>query len=170
MKPGPRVPTLCMLFSGSRARFVVYMPKIQGEFRKHHMWLRNCPSPQTVRTVDEAQFRFLVELEVAKAQRLQYCVSVLCLAVDPRAAAVDGSDLSQQTERFVAGTRSTDVVVARSPSSWSLLLVNAPAGALPSIVERITEPLGSLPWTAGAASYPETASGAEDLVHRAFGL
>ena len=153
MKPAPRVHTLCMPFQAHGLDSPSACRKFKAN-SENIIWLRNCLSPQAVRTVDETQFRFLVELEVAKAQRLQYCVSVLCLAVDPRAAAVDGSDLSQQTERFVEGTRSTDVVVARSPSSWSLLLVNAPAGALPSIVQRITEPLGSLLWTAGAASYP----------------
>ena len=86
---------------------------------------RKLPVPQIVRTVDEALFRFLVGLEVAKAQRLQYCVSVLSVTIDPRAAEVEGCSLRQ-----------------------------------------ITEPLSSVVRSAESASYPETASSVEDLVHR----
>jgi len=32
--------------------------------------------------VDDLLFRFLVDLEVQKAQRLRYCVSLVCLAAE----------------------------------------------------------------------------------------
>ena len=117
-------------------------------------------------TIDEPLFRFLVELEVAKAQRLRYCVSVVCLALDSLPG--DFSFITRMAERFIRQLRSTDVVVPYPASSLTLLLVDAEAPALSSIVGRITEHLGTLPWSAGGASYPRTASGAQDLLDRAF--
>ena len=119
-------------------------------------------------TVDEPLFRFLVELEVAKAQRLRYCVSVVCLALD--SLPDDFSFIKRMAERFIRQLRSTDVVVPYSASSLTLLLVDAKAAALSSIIHRITEHLGPIPWSAGGASYPRTASGAQELLDRAFDL
>lgn len=119
-------------------------------------------------TVDEPLFRFLVELEVAKAQRLRYCVSVVSLAID--SLADDLSFIKRMAERFIRQLRSTDVVVPYPASSLTLLLVDAEAPTLSSIVHRITEHLGPIPWSAGGASYPRTASGARDLLGQAFDL
>ena len=121
-------------------------------------------------TVDEPLFHFLVELEVAKAQRLQYCVSVVSLAVDSPSADTDYSFIKRMSERFIRQLRATDVVVPYPASSLTLLLVDAEAPALSSIIHRITEHLGPIPWSAGGASYPRTASGAQDLLDRAFSL
>ena len=122
------------------------------------------------RTVDEELLRFLVQFEVAKAQRLHYCVSVVCLAIDSLAPSVEDSFARPSAERFVDRLRSTDVVAARPASSWTFLLVDAPSEALPSIVDRITEQLGPLPWMAGGATYPGTASSGEDLLRRSSDL
>ncbi len=119
-------------------------------------------------TVDEPLFRFLVELEVAKARRLRYCVSVVCLGIE--SLPDDLSFIKRMAERFIRHLRATDVVVPYPPSSLSLLLVDAEAPTLSSIVHRITEHLGGIPWSAGGASYPRTASGAQDLLTRAFEL
>ena len=120
-------------------------------------------------TVDEPLFRFLVELEVAKAQRLKYCVSVVCLAIDSLPDD-DYSFIKRMAERFIRHLRSTDVVAPYPASSLTILLVDAEAPMLSSIVHRITEHLGPIPWSAGGASYPKTASGAQDLLGWAFDL
>jgi hypothetical protein len=125
------------------------------------------PAADSEGTVDETLFRFLVELEVAKAQRLRYCVSVVSLVVDSPEA---GADLSRLAERFVDRVRSTDIIVPNPESSWTLLLVDAQPQALPSIVQRLAEQLGTLPWSAGGASYPGTARDAEDLLCQAAEL
>jgi hypothetical protein len=117
-------------------------------------------------TVDDALFRFLVELEVAKAQRLRYCVSVVSLTV----AGGTGSDSSRLTERFADRVRASDIVMPNPESSWTLLLVDAQHQALVSIVQRITQLFGTLPWWAGGASYPETAVDAADLLTQALEL
>ena len=119
-------------------------------------------------TVDEPLFRFLVGLEVVKAQRLRYCVSVVCLAID--SLPDDFSFIKRMAERFIQQLRSTDVIVPYPASSLTLLLVGTEAPALSPIVHRITEHLGSILWSAGGASYPRTASGAQDLLGRAFDL
>jgi hypothetical protein len=128
------------------------------------------PRSSSARTVDEVLFHFLVEFEVAKAQRLHYSVSVVYLALDSLFARVDDSLTSGWAERFVDRIRSTDVIVPYPAPACTLLLVDAQPEALPSIVHRITEEIGPLPWSAGGASYPGTASGAEDLLRRAFDL
>lgn len=125
------------------------------------------PATDSERSVDESLFKFLVELEVAKAKRLRYCVSVVSLAVDPQAAS---TDLSRLGERIVEQVRSTDIVAPNPESSWTLLLVDAQPQSLASIVNRLTEQLGPLSWSAGGASYPGTAVDAHDLLCRAVEL
>ena len=119
----------------------------------------------SVRTVDETLFRFLVELEVAKAQRLGYCVSVISITVDSLSAT---EDLDRFAEGFADRIRSTDTIAPCLGSSWVLLLVDAQPRDLSSIVRRLTEQLGPVPWSARGASYPRTAVGAEDLLRQAF--
>ena len=42
------------------------------------------PSKSGAWTVDSAGFRRLVDMEIQKAQRLRYCVSLVCIAADRR--------------------------------------------------------------------------------------
>ena len=42
----------------------------------------NRPSHAGARVVDDEMFRFLVDLEVEKAQRLRYCLTLACLTTD----------------------------------------------------------------------------------------
>ena len=128
------------------------------------------PGSDLARIVDETLFRHIVQLEIIKAQRLHYYVSIVCLSIDSPHAEIDDSLMSRLAEGFLDRIRATDVVVPRPASSWTLLLVDAQPRALPSIVHRITEHFGRLRWSAGGASYPGTAFGAEDLLRRAFDL
>jgi hypothetical protein len=117
--------------------------------------------------LDEALFRFLVELEVAKARRLRYCVSVVSLTIDSASAPIE---LDRLAERLVDRVRCTDIIAQIPESSWTLLLVDAQPQALRSIVQRLTEQLGALSWSAGAASYPGTAVDADELLCQAVEL
>jgi len=118
----------------------------------------------TARVVDESAFRFLVELEVAKAQRLRYSVSVLCLTIDSFSESIDSNRIA---EGFSDRVRATDIVF-RTGSSWVFLLVDAEPDALLSIARRLVEPLGPVTWSGGGASYPGTAVDAEDLLRQAW--
>jgi GGDEF domain-containing protein len=126
------------------------------------------------RVVDERLFNFVLDLEVRKSQRLQYCVSVICINAEFNDGDVAGVPLADWVIRYI---RSTDVVFQLLPSSLALLLIDAETTSLPSIVHRLTDQLqgfvpqgASLTWSAGGACYPLTAAGAHELLEQARGL
>src|SRR6266849_6342021 len=94
--------------------------------------------------VDDLLLRFLVDLEVQKAQRLRYCVSLVCLAVEVPAETREPSSppFAEIATRYI---RATDVVAPWAPASLALLLVDAETTHLPSILRRLTELLGPVP-------------------------
>ncbi len=123
------------------------------------------------RIVDEPLFKFLVALEVQKSQRLQYSVSVVYL----NATVVgNGSTIAPLGQRMIKHLRSTDVVFEFLPSSLAFLLIDAEGPSLPLIVNRLAEHLRgfvkegeTLVWSAGGASYPQTAGTAGELLEQA---
>jgi diguanylate cyclase (GGDEF)-like protein len=131
--------------------------------------------------VDEQVFKLLVDLEVEKAARLQYCVAVVCLAPDvPRE---QGSVVADQVAEVAARQlRATDVVATLADSTAiGLLLVDAETHALSRIVRRTTDVLEARPltvrggesrvtWSAGAGCYPQTANSSQDLLRQATDL
>lgn len=118
------------------------------------------------RIVDDQLFRFLVDLEVQKAQRLRYCLSLVCLAVDVVPETWDPSvpSLAEIVTRYI---RSTDVVAPWAPASLALLLVDAEASHLPAILRRLTAGIETIAWSAGGSCYPKTASRADDMLRQA---
>jgi len=48
------------------------------------------------------------------------------------------------------------------------MLIDADVASLPSIVDRLTTRLEMYLWSAGGASYPKTATRADDLFHQAL--
>ncbi len=122
------------------------------------------PPNAGARIVDEQLFRFLVDLEVQKARRLRYCVSVVCLAVDAAPAETRESALADIVTRHIRGT---DVVTPWAPASLALLLVDAEAPHLPSILRRLTAHLETTAWSAGGSCYPQTATRADDMLRQA---
>lgn len=79
-------------------------------------WRGFRPPPNAgARIVDDQLFRFLVDLEVQKAQRLRYCLSVVCLAVDAAPAETRESALAEIVTRHIRGT---DVVTPWAPAPW----------------------------------------------------
>lgn len=115
-----------------------------------------------------------------KARRLQYCVSVVYMSLDPAQGESDPDPDAAARLAKLAGRqlRSTDVVTTISSSTIGLLLVDAETYALPGIVHRATEALEANPvtvtgretrvtWSAGAGCYPQTATTERDLLRQA---
>jgi hypothetical protein len=132
------------------------------------------------RIVDGDLFRFLIDLEIGKAGRLRYSVSVVCLAPD-----FPGKLNQLFQKRLVKGVlsllRATDIVAVFAENFLGLLLVDADPQSLPSIVARVKNELDAMTaasgeqgprrtWSGGGASYPETATSGAHLLRQAFDL
>jgi hypothetical protein len=112
------------------------------------------------RTVDPALFRILVDSEMRKAQRLRYCISVIC--VSAKAVATELS--------FIDQLRATDVVAPWPPASLVVLLIDAESGDIPAVMQRITFHLKEGSWGAGGVSYPRATQVADDMLRQAASL
>ena len=130
----------------------------------------NRPSHVGARVVDDEMFRFLVDLEVEKAQRLRYCLTLACLTTDGVPAETGESSVSSLAENVTRHLRTTDVVAPRTPTSLILLLVDAETTHLPLILRRLTAGLEAVGWSAGGSCYPKTAIRAEDMLRQAADL
>ncbi len=115
--------------------------------------------------VDDLLFRFLVDLEVQKAQRLRYCVSLVCLAAE--VAPPEAPSPPSLAEMVTSSVRATDVVAPWDPASMAVLLVDAETTHLSSILRRLAALLGPMAWSAGASCYPITATRADDMLRQA---
>src|SRR2546425_8737783 len=107
-------------------------------------WRGSGPPPEPGgRVVDDQLFRFLVDLEVQKAQRLRYCFSLVCLAFDviPPETREPQPSFAEIATRYI---RTTDVVTPWEPASLALLLVDAETAHLPPILRRLTALLGPI--------------------------
>ena len=122
------------------------------------------PTRGGAQIVDDNVFRLLIDMEIRKAQRLRYLVSVVCIHV---AAETGGADASAAVNMVASLIRSTDAVTALDQSTVALLLIDAEASNLPTILQRLEVPLDALPWSAGGACYPQSAASAEDLLTQA---
>lgn len=138
-------------------------------------------SQQRMNLVEENLFRFLLDLEVQKATRLQYPVSVVCMAPDLARGEVDPSLTKHGAEMVLRRIRATDVVTTLSQSSIGLLLIDAETRALPRIHERVKEELEAhaltvagrelhVTWSAGGGCYPQTATSGRYLLRQAIDL
>jgi len=139
--------------------------------------------------IDESVFRFLLDLELQKAVRLQYCVSVILVSLDEGNGAGNGhagepgeAVLTRQIAESVAPhLRSTDVVAPLPGRALGVLLIDAETGNLPAILGRATDewrarpvaPAGRerpLKWSAGGGCFPLTATNATGLMRQATDL
>jgi hypothetical protein len=142
-------------------------------------------SPSRGAPLPERLFRYVLDLELEKANRLRYCVSLVCLTPD-----VDLSHLTRDLTRTIARTalrrlRGTDLATTLSRDTVALLLVDTEPGMLGRILDRTANaqlPEGrrfvrgrqTVSVSAGASCYPLTAPDratllreASDLMHRA---
>jgi len=115
--------------------------------------------------VDAGSFRLVLDLEVRKAQRLRYCLCVVRLK--GRLPESREMPCPSMVKIFASRIRATDIATERGADDVALLLVDADITALPSILRRIIADFEDVPWSAGAASYPKSASGADDLLEQA---
>ena len=122
------------------------------------------------RVVDDRLFQFLLNLEVQKAQRLRYCVSLVCVAAEVAPPETRESSLPSLAEMATRYIRGTDVVAPWARASLALLLIDAETTHLPSILRRLTARLATIAWSAGGSCYPSTATHADDLVRQAVDL
>jgi hypothetical protein len=134
-------------------------------------WRGLSPFPDAgAKVVDEPVFRFLIDLEVQKAQRLRYCISLVCLDAEVAAAETRGPSAPSLAPIVTRYLRGTDVVTPWPPASLALLLIHAETVDLPSILRRLTALLGAIAWSAGGASYPRTTTRADELLSQAVEL
>jgi GGDEF domain-containing protein len=132
--------------------------------------------------VDEDTFALVLELEVRRALRLQYYVSVLALQVDAEARllAADWTVLHRLIAEVIRDhIRNTDVVsVPSTPPRLQVLLVSPSLENLPAIIGRITsvvnarlfETVGAavrVTLSLGGACFPTTARNRPELVRQA---
>jgi hypothetical protein len=120
--------------------------------------------------VDSLGFRRFVDMEIQKAQRLRYCVSLVCIATDVRSSEAEQPAAPSLAEIITPHIRATDVVACWAFPSLALLLVDAEIGTLPSIVRRLMTNLETFLWSAGGSCYPRTATRAEELFRQALEL
>src|SRR5262245_29807131 len=120
--------------------------------------------------VDESVFRFLVDFEIQKAQRLRYSVSIVCLTASSSSPGSGEVALSSLAEALTSCVRGTDALVVGSRGVLCILLVDAETSHLQAIVDRFRASLGSMVWSAGGSCYPRTAARAEDMLRQAAAL
>jgi len=116
--------------------------------------------------VDNDVFRMLIDMEIGKAQRMRYLVSLICVDVEAEASVPDAGAAVRMVAPCI---RATDAVAARDRSTVALLLVDAETSSLPTIVQRLKDAgLEAVAWSAGGACYPQTASSAQELLEQAL--
>ena len=86
--------------------------------------------------VPERVFRYLVDLEVEKALRLRYCVSLLAIAPDIRRGPGTWDVTRQIAALAIRRIRRTDAATTFSDGTVGLLLVDADAAILSDILDR----------------------------------
>lgn len=120
------------------------------------------------RSVDAELFRVLVDIELRKAQRLRYCVSVICVCAKVLSRELSASGLF--LDHFRRQLRATDAVAHWSPASLVLLLVDADSDDVPAVMRRITTQLTEGSWRAGAVTYPRRHWGGDEMLRQAAHL
>src|SRR5262245_91572 len=108
------------------------------------------------KVVEQDAFASLLDLELEKANRLAYCVSVVSMALEQLEHGPHAS-LASLAANVAAHVRSTDLVAVIPPRFLALLLVDAPAKSLTSIIARLSSETGlsdtAAGWSAGGSSY-----------------
>jgi GGDEF domain-containing protein len=129
----------------------------------------------------ERFFRYLLDLEIEKANRLRYCLSLVCFTPDLDGSGTD-ADLTRAIARMtLRRLRSTDVATTLSPDVVALLLIDTAPGMLVGILDRAAS--ANLPEgrrfgrgqrivsvSAGASCYPLTAPDRTALFREASDL
>ena len=126
------------------------------------------PPDNGAQNVDAALFRLLVDIELRKAQRLRYCISVICVCAKLLSTELSAEGLL--LDHFRRQLRTTDAIALWPPASLALLLVDADSGDIPAVMRRITTQLAEGSWRAGAVSYPRRNWGVDEMLRQAARL
>jgi hypothetical protein len=142
------------------------------------------PGPRGT-VVDENTFTLVTELEVRKAVRLQYYVSLLAIQPDPEGDAQhpNPDKLARQLAQVISRqVRGTDLICFTSAfPHLHLLLVSTDLPNLPVVIQRITQEVSRhvfqvngqrkpVALSMGGACFPTTAGTREDLVSQVASL
>lgn len=131
--------------------------------------------------VDQKVFTLLLNHEIHKATRLQYCFSILCLTPDLPPRHADLTFANHLARVAIGHLRTTDLASTLPPVCVALLLIDAEARNLPGILQRLKEALeplslsvkgreGGFTLSAGGGSYPQTATSGSELLRQAIDL
>lgn len=133
--------------------------------------------------VEEETFAFVADLEVRKAPRVGYPVSLLAVVPEVEGPLGDPGALAEQLARAISPIlRSTDLIrVSSASTTLHVLLVNASVETLRGVIQRITEEVGAhlfqingerkaVTLSLGGSCFPTTAGTTEDLLSQASAL
>ena len=128
--------------------------------------------------VEEEVFALVIALEIQKAVRLQYPVSLLAILPKPEVGAEMGATrpLAEQLSQVIRATiRGTDLIgVSRRSPALQVLLVDAAFEHLPAVAQRVSDEVRrhrfrlnggseSVRLAIGAACFPTTATSLDEL-------
>lgn len=122
--------------------------------------------------VDDGMFKFVVEMEVRKAHRIQYPLSVLTIIRQPPPTSTGSATLAD-VDPIVASIsraiRGADLIgLVPTGPALHVLLVGAYLDDTDGVIERIREEVPQeSTMRFGVACFPATASTAEELLGRA---
>jgi len=130
--------------------------------------------------IDRALFDRLLNIEVHKAGRFLYAVSVLSLSLDQATETAELRFWDGLTKLGVNELRATDIVASLHSGVAAILLVGAETQDLPGILARVRPMLEGLIGTAGrndfytlsagGGCYPHTAKSGSELLKQAVEL
>lgn len=134
--------------------------------------------------VDEDTFDLVTELEIRKAVRLQYYVSLLAIKPDADADEIpDAGALAQQLAPIISQQlRGTDLIAISAVSPrLHVLLINAHLDSLSVVIQRLSEEVSrhvfqingkprAVNLAMGGACFPTTAGTRQDLFDQAMAL
>jgi diguanylate cyclase (GGDEF)-like protein len=134
-----------------------------------------CQSDPSTSLVNEEIFEFITDLEVRKAVRLQYYLSLLAIEPEMNGDIQEPAAVVRQLAQLIqTELRGTDLITLGASPRLHVLLVNAQLYNLPAIIERIVRQVSrhrfevdhkpqAVALSIGGACFPTTARGREDL-------
>jgi len=133
-----------------------------------------CQTDPSASFVNEETFEFITDLEVRKAVRLQYYLSLLAIEPEVNGEIQEPAAVVRQLAQLIqTELRGTDLITLGASPRLHVLLVNAQLYNLPAIIERIVRQVRrhfevdnkpqAVALSIGGACFPTTARGREDL-------
>lgn len=126
-------------------------------------------------------FSFILNHEVHKATRLQYCLSLLCLTPDLTPGETAPALTNRMARVILGQLRATDLASTFPTACVLVLLIDSELRNLPAILSRLkdaVEPFSVGPrgrerhftLSAGGGAYPQTATNGSELFRQSVDL